>query len=183
MSYPKAVPHQTSHEVGLCTVPASHPHESRVAVTTDVHSDEHPEEGTSFADEPREGASGVEHAIRLPRLGAGSQGFDSSNPNSIEYSLRELESGLSECTWKDEFGGDCGFVSQVNYVKKHTRRVHLRLRSDFSNILVLRSLTNHIYADLISVRSAAMGSLPSICAPFTKTFSECERSFRPILFV
>ena len=171
---------RTSRVTELDPAPTSPPHESRVTVVTDGC--KYTGGGVSFTENSKKGPSGTEHTTRLPRSAGyppsgwvGSQGHDLPDQNGIRYSLRTLEDGLCECTWKDEFGSNCGFVSRINSVKKHTRRVHLRLRLDFSNVFVLRPFMDTIPADRISVCSAVAVSSLSVAS--TKTLGKRERSF------
>lgn len=179
---------QASRVIELSPASTSLPHESRVTVVMDDR--KYPDGGVPFTEEPQKDVSDAEHAAQLtqpvdypPSEWVGLQGRDPTDQNGIVYSLRVLEDGLCECTWKDDSGSHCGFVSRINSVKKHTRRVHLRLRLDFRNVFILRPLTDCTSADRISVRSAAADSSLNIRVPFIKTFSECATPFTPTQLV
>ena len=50
-----------------------------------------------------------------------------SNSTDILRLLKRCVGGRAVCLWMHE-GGECGFSSQIDLVKRHIKRVHLRLR-------------------------------------------------------
>jgi hypothetical protein len=50
-----------------------------------------------------------------------------SNSTDILRLLKRCVGGKAICLWMHE-GGECGFFSQIDLVKRHIKRVHLRLR-------------------------------------------------------